>query len=56
MEFPVAENTEPTGTEQPEDEAVLDLQNLENTDEGPEVEAHESISSILSISACNWNT
>ena len=47
----MAENTQPTGTEQPEDEAVLDLQNLENTDEGPEVEAHSSIWSLATCAA-----
>ncbi|MEV6011413.1 hypothetical protein AB0M29_31940 [Streptomyces sp. NPDC051976] len=41
----MAENTEPTNTGKPEDESVLELQNLKGDNEKPEVEAHLSTSS-----------
>ncbi|MEV6011414.1 hypothetical protein AB0M29_31945 [Streptomyces sp. NPDC051976] len=43
----MAENTEPTNTSKPEDESVLELQNLEGGDTQPEVEAHLSTLSML---------
>jgi hypothetical protein len=46
----MADNTQPSSTDQPEDPAVLALQELEGTDERPEVEAH--IASSYSVSSC----
>jgi hypothetical protein len=42
----MAENTQPSSTDQPEDPAVLALQELEGTDASAEVEAHNSSYSV----------
>lgn len=42
----MAENPQPNDAEKADDEAVLDLQNLQTTDEEPEVEAHTSTYSV----------
>ncbi|MEV6011415.1 hypothetical protein AB0M29_31950 [Streptomyces sp. NPDC051976] len=43
----MAENTEPTNAGNPEDESVLELQNLKGDNDKPEVEAHDSTSSYV---------
>ena len=51
------ENTQPTNTSKPEDESVLELQNLKGANEEPEVEAHiGSTNSGMSAVFCHPET
>lgn len=43
----MAENTQSTDAGKPEDESVLELQNLKGGDEHAEVEAHDSTQSYV---------
>jgi hypothetical protein len=52
QEITMAENTQPSSTDQPENDAVPALQELEGADERPEVEAH--MMSATGIPQCNY--
>jgi hypothetical protein len=47
QEITMAENTQPATGGTPEDESVLELQNLEGSDKPTEVEAHDSGWSVI---------
>lgn len=48
----MAENPQPNDAEKADDEAVLDLQNLQTTEDEAEVEAHTS---TYSVTLCGTN-
>nr|WP_166682336.1 hypothetical protein [Streptomyces sp. 846.5] len=52
QEITVAENTQPSSTDQPENQAVPALEEVEGADERPEVEAH--MTSAIGIPQCNY--